>query len=329
MDFTSLTGEGVKIAIIDSGLSPDASDLWYKKAGGVSISAANRDIRYGTAIADSFGHGTACAGIISHIAPKALLFPVKIFINEPKASARVLLEAIQWCIEQQMQVVNLSLGTISESSRELLEGACEQAAKNGVLLVAALNSQTLSYPAQFKTVIPVAGGMMLHRYSYGFCPPRLFLGRGEPQRVRWLGGGRIFMGGSSLAAAQISAISALLIEKFDITCLDDICKALINHKSECGATCFRIPNSQNKGFAGKPNHDIIKRVSEIIKRFGINYNEGEALFNQLNPVTAARLLDAIELEFAIEIDDWSLSLKTLESVDSLALYIEEGLAGVT
>jgi subtilisin family serine protease len=96
----------VKIAIIDSGIHPGHPHVG-KIAGSVEITAAgvsNDGI-------DRLGHGTAVAGAIRDKAPNAELYAVKVFDGRLRASIGVILRALEWCKEQGMDVVNLSLGT--------------------------------------------------------------------------------------------------------------------------------------------------------------------------------------------------------------------------
>ena len=101
----------IKIAIIDSGVDsshPNVGNI----AGGVSIEICeNGEVVLSDDYYDCAGHGTACAGIIRKKAPNAMLYSVRIFDESLIADGRALVAAIRWCIENEMDVVNLSLGT--------------------------------------------------------------------------------------------------------------------------------------------------------------------------------------------------------------------------
>jgi len=60
---------------------------------------------------DRLGHGTAVMAAIQEKATQAEYFAVQVFHNSLRSSARALLAAIEWTIEQRMDIVNLSLGT--------------------------------------------------------------------------------------------------------------------------------------------------------------------------------------------------------------------------
>jgi subtilisin family serine protease len=127
-----LTGRGARIAIIDSGVNP-AHPHVGGVAGGVYISADGESQNY----LDYVGHGTAVAGAIREKAPDALLYAVKVFDQRLRTNAETIIRAIEWAIENEMQVVNLSLGTTNQAHRERFEQVVARAAERNVVLVAA------------------------------------------------------------------------------------------------------------------------------------------------------------------------------------------------
>jgi subtilisin family serine protease len=135
VDFTGLTGRGVRVAIIDSGVNP-AHPHVGGIAGGVEITASGESDVY----LDYLGHGTAVAGAIREKAPEALLYAVKVFDRALSTSIDKILRAIEWSVAQRVDIVNLSLGTANPAHREALEGVVARALEAGVALVAAQDS---------------------------------------------------------------------------------------------------------------------------------------------------------------------------------------------
>ncbi len=127
-----MTGRGVRVAIIDSGVNP-AHPHVAGGAGGVYIHADGQSQNY----LDYVGHGTAVAGAIREKAPDALLYAVKVFDQRLRTNAETIIRAIEWAIENEMQVVNLSLGTTNQAHRERFEQVVARAAERNVVLVAA------------------------------------------------------------------------------------------------------------------------------------------------------------------------------------------------
>lgn len=132
MHFEGLTGRGVRVGIIDSGVNPQHPHVGGV-AGGVHITAGGEDAIY----LDYLGHGTAVAGAIREKAPEAELYAVKVFDRALNTSVEVLLRAIEWCLKREMHVINLSLGTINQDHRPRFELMLERAAAAGVIIVGA------------------------------------------------------------------------------------------------------------------------------------------------------------------------------------------------
>ena len=201
----------VNVAIIDSGIDGSHPRVGYV-AGGVRISVhSTGHVFYSDEHSDCAGHGTACAGIIRKKAPNAELYSVRIFDETLTADGRALIAAIEWCIEQGMHVVNLSLGTTDVTFKKPLHAICQKAQKAGIILVAAeSNDGRESYPAVFPEVIGVTGGAMAEGYIYRRRHPIECIARGDEQRLCWLNGKYIIAGGNSFAAPHIAGITALL-----------------------------------------------------------------------------------------------------------------------
>jgi hypothetical protein len=70
---------------------------------------------------DRLGHGTAVAGAIRERAPEAALYAVKIFDRRLSATIDTITRALSWCIEQEMDLINLSLGTANPAHRQCFE----------------------------------------------------------------------------------------------------------------------------------------------------------------------------------------------------------------
>lgn len=150
-------GKGVKVGVIDSGVAKDLPDI--KPVGGYNtLDAADPDAWY----VDEKGHGTHCTGIISgHAdgtginggAPEAEVYSVKVF---PGGYTSDIVEAVEWCIRNKMDVVNMSLGTTQYSAG--LENVLKDAYQRGITVVAATgnNSSSVSYPAAYRTTIAVS-----------------------------------------------------------------------------------------------------------------------------------------------------------------------------
>lgn len=205
MLLTNQSAHSVRVAIIDSGIDPT-----HEKIGAVHEVLLD-SVPWQAALGS--GHGTACAGIIRQIAPTAILYDVRIFDESLTADGSALLAAIHWTIEQQMDVVNLSLGTTDIAFRDGLAEVCCQARDAGVILVAAEhNDGRESYPAALPDVIGVAGGKVRGRYGYYYRPGHAIecVARGDAQRVCWIDPPYVMVSGTSFAAPHITGIVAMI-----------------------------------------------------------------------------------------------------------------------
>lgn len=149
------TGQGVRIATIDSGVAPRHPHLGAV-IGGASIQE-DGTIRVGLEhVVDRLGHGTAVMAAIQEKAPAADYLAVKVFHDSLATNAATLLRAIDWCIAQDVAVVNLSLGTVNALHRNAFAGVADDASAAGCLLVAAreANGQPC-YPGTLPRVIGV------------------------------------------------------------------------------------------------------------------------------------------------------------------------------
>ena len=228
MTFASLTGAGVRVAVVDSGVDP--THPMIRVAGGVALSAGEEGgIEQAGEIADKAGHGTACAGIILRKAPEASIFSVRIFDESLSADGSVLVAALRWCLDEGMDVVNLSLGTTDPGFRRPLAEAAGEAVGAGVILVAAEHNEGLeSYPAVLPDVIGVTGGKVGGRYGFHYREGKRIecVARGDEQRLCWLQPREVMTAGTSFAAPHISGIVALIREALPGAGLEEVRQVL-------------------------------------------------------------------------------------------------------
>jgi subtilisin family serine protease len=148
------TGAGVRVAVIDSGVHaghPHVGDV----DAGVSFDAAG--VR-GADTVDRLGHGTAVAAVIREKAPNATIVPVKVFDRELRATVEALVAAITWAVEAKVDLINLSLGTANPAHQSRLGEALVQAARAGVVLVAAAEQEATRW---LPGSLPLAVGVTL------------------------------------------------------------------------------------------------------------------------------------------------------------------------
>jgi subtilisin family serine protease len=157
-----MSGCGLKIAVIDTGINADHPHICAPTHGIVFDPEDDEP-----SFEDVLGHGTAVTAAIQEKAPQADYYILKLFGKSLRATGHRLLRAIEWTIEHRMDVVNLSLGTRNFDHQPALEALVARAAAADVLLVAARYSeQTPVLPGMLKGVISVDVDWNLHRDQY-------------------------------------------------------------------------------------------------------------------------------------------------------------------
>ena len=158
------TGRGIRVAVIDSGVAPRHPHIG-PIAGGASVDLDGRVIK--GAFDDLLGHGTAVMAAMQEKAPDAEYHAVRVFHRELRTSAQGLCAAIDWCLDQQMDVVNLSLGTVNAAHAEMLGAAVTRASAAGTWIVAARDAEGKPcYPGCLPDVIGVGLDWECAREAY-------------------------------------------------------------------------------------------------------------------------------------------------------------------
>ncbi len=147
----------MRVAVIDSGVNPAHPHIG-RVAGGVSITGAGI-VTEGEYL-DHLGHGTAVMAAIQEkaVGVDADYFAVKVFHESLRTNARCLLRALEWAIDEHMDIVNLSLGTANAGHAGHFAPLVARAAEAGVQLVAALESDGIP---QFPGCMPGVAGVVL------------------------------------------------------------------------------------------------------------------------------------------------------------------------
>ena len=211
------TGAGVRVCILDSGI-----ELEHPLVGRVDRSVAVlRDDDDELQVVDDTegdlcGHGTACAGVVRSLAPDAELTSVRVLGAGYKGGGETMLRGLAWAIEQEFQVVNMSLSTTRTKYVERLHELADHAYFKRVLLVASAHNMPVeSFPWRFASVISVGSHEETDplTFYYNPTPPVEFFGRGLDLDLAWLDGGTLRATGNSFATPHIAGICALILGK--------------------------------------------------------------------------------------------------------------------
>ncbi len=213
------TGRGVRVAVVDSGIDGNHAALKDKVKESVeAIVEGGRVSFHPSTSGDAAGHGTACAGIITTVAPEVELYSVKVLGANASGSGDMFLAGLDWAIKNKMQVINLSLGTTKPQYFGPLHELLDRAYHAGCIVVAAANNLPQpSYPSIFSSslvsVIKREGGDPFN-FGYRFGEVIELIAPGVNVRTTWPGGGYRQLTGNSFACPHVAGVIALLMEAY-------------------------------------------------------------------------------------------------------------------
>ena len=135
-----IDGTGIKIAIIDTGVDFNHPDLFGWGPDGKVIGGYNF-IQENQLPMDNNGHGTKVAGVIAAdgntfgVAPKAKILAYKVSEDGEGVSSELIMRAIEKAIEDEADIINISLGVNKTNSR--IDSAVNHALDNEIFVVTA------------------------------------------------------------------------------------------------------------------------------------------------------------------------------------------------
>ncbi|MFA9379250.1 MAG: S8 family serine peptidase [Lachnotalea sp.] len=248
----------VTVAILDSGIDL-LNELFQDRIIDLNINLSVTGNE--NSIEDDNGHGTEMAKIIVNNTPNTVkIMPIKIANDSGKATVLNAYLGIKLAIENNADIINISMGTVSSNSSIILSNIIEEAVSKGILVVAASgndNANVENYtPANIDSVITVSAtdnsGVITSFSNYG-------------DKIDYSSYGE---GGTSSAAANVSAIIAIVKSIYPDYSLDDINNLLKEYALDFGEEGF--DQYYGNGFIGLESVD--EEISETEK-------EDNSIFN--------------------------------------------------
>ena len=219
---SGVSGSGVIVAVLDSGVNSSHPDLSGKIIEGWNYVDNNDDVM------DEDGHGTMVAGIIAAMANNSIgiagvasnvsIMPLKV-LSSSGGSWTDLDKAILRAAHSGARIITMSLGGEYSRPSMAIEAAINHAYQDGCLLVAAAGNDNNSepfYPAACENVIAVAAidqiSIKAAFSNYGgyidFCAP------GVNILTTFKDGNYVYGSGTSFAAPFVTGVICLMVSKY-------------------------------------------------------------------------------------------------------------------
>jgi subtilisin family serine protease len=211
-------GEGVKVAVLDTGCDLTHDDLKNNLLQGKNFVNKKQDP------VDSNGHGTHVSGIVaaennSHgmvgVAPKAKIIPVKALADNGNGNSTNVAEAIAWSADQGADFIVMSLGSPSPISD--VHKSIKYAVKKGCIIFCAAGNagktRQIFYPANYPETIGIGSidenferaGFSCTGDDLDFLAPGVKIFSTIP--VNWYA----YMSGTSMSTPYVVGCAALLL----------------------------------------------------------------------------------------------------------------------
>ncbi len=265
-----ITGAGVKVAVVDTGIGQGHPDF----AGRIAAAA---DFTGKGSPQDGNGHGTHVAGIIAGsgaasggiyrgIAPDASLYIAKVLTDSGSGHMSDVIAGLEWAVQQGAQVVNISLGSDEPcDGSDALATVCDEVVHRGVVICAAAGNNgpamgTIGSPGCAREVITIGastdndqvavyssrGPTKDGRHKPDFCFPGSGIisaraegtSLGTPQDRYYTAAS-----GTSMATPHCSGSAALLLQAYPEATPDEIKRRLAYHAFNLDVP----PNVQGQG----------------------------------------------------------------------------------
>lgn len=212
-------GGTIKVAILDTGIDLEHPDLQANIKGNVNLINPRKSGN------DDNGHGTHVAGIVAAadndigvvgVGPEISLYAVKVLDRKGSGWLSDLIDGLDWCIKNEMEVINISLG--SSSDNQSFYDAISRTCQAGITQVAAAGNDgeddgAIIYPAKYDETIAVSAIDKKDHFAYfsSYGEEIDLTAPGVDINSTYKGGEYKVLSGTSMAAPHVSGTAALVL----------------------------------------------------------------------------------------------------------------------
>lgn len=243
-----LTGKGIKIAVLDTGVDTNHPDL----SGRITATAS---FVLGQAVQDGNGHGTHCIGTAAGpanpqqqprygVATEAQILAGKVLSNQGSGSDGQILAGIQWALSQGAKVISMSLGAPVSHGQlfsPVFENVAQRVVRAGTLIVAAAGNDRrtgvpCNHPANCPSILAVAAVSKALDVAPFSCQAQNLAGAeiniaapGVDVRSAWpMPKAYHTISGTSMATPHVAGVIALLAQENPNASASDLQQRLIS-----------------------------------------------------------------------------------------------------
>lgn len=344
----SAWGEGLLIAVIDTGVAPHdglSGDIRH-----INLSASTSEVQN--------GHGTAVSslmvgrdGIAPGVSPGASLLDIRIADESGSSSSFLLAEGILRAADEGADIINISLGSFGDSL--LVRRAVEFATEQGIVIVSSSGNEGLAqptFPAAYPEVVAVGAvdrrGTLVDFSNTGTALD--ITAPGLQVNAAWLDNRHISFSGTSASSPYVASSIAAVASELGLspTASRDLILANANESGPAGSDVFYGNGVLDPGRAlrsQEPGIFDLAAVSNFVTNDGsddsliaIVQNQGTATITNATanvrtggldyPLAIPRLvageIQAFELPFTPLSGDQSLRIETSTALGDTSLDIE-------
>lgn len=145
----------INVAFIDDGIIPEYLQGGCAISKRVDFFASDDSIKSNT---DCVNHGTICSIVFDKYLVHKTHNIIDIRVSYPNSSPNLMnfIDAIQWCVQNNVDLINISLGTINQFAFTEIKQSIGEAIKKGIIIVAAMDNRGIyTLPACLSGVIGV------------------------------------------------------------------------------------------------------------------------------------------------------------------------------